>query len=254
MRKLVLIAALVFAAYLALLALDVEAQATHEMADMPGMSMPENSSNHADHAMSERHLDMGPHMHMTEPRQPQPGDQQRADDIVRKLRASIEKYQDYRVAEADGYKIFQPNLKTPMKHFTNWRYAMRAGWKFDPEHPTSLLYEQRGDDYKLVGAMFTAPNRLSEAQLDQRVPLSVAQWHQHVDFCKAPKGSEREYFGKNARFGLMGSITTADACKAAGGKFYPVIFNWMVHVYPWESTREAQWSLERQSVAHQHAD
>ena len=253
MRKLYLIVALACAVYLALLALHVEAQAA-DAHDMSGMSMPENSSSHADQAMSNHHLDMGPHMRMTDLRPSNPADQQRADDIVRRLRASIEKYQDYRVALADGYKIFMPNAKTPMKHFTNWRYAMRAGWRFDPEHPTSLLYEQHGDSYKLVGAMFTAPKRYGEEQLDQRVPLSVAQWHEHVDFCKAPKGSENEYFGKTPRFGLLGSITSKEECDAAGGKFYPVLFNWMVHVYPWETTREAQWSLERQSAGHQHMD
>ncbi len=251
MRTILAIAVLVFSIYIALMALHVEAQTR---ADASGSAMEMSHDAVAEPSMSHHHLDMGPHMRMTELRVPNAADQQRADEIVRSLRSSIEKYQDYRIALSDGYKIFLPNLKTPMKHFTNWRYAMRAGWKFDPEHPTSLLYERHGDDYKLIGAMYTAPRRYSEDKLDKRVPLSVAQWHEHVNLCKAPKGSETEYFGPNARFGLLGSITTKQDCEAVGGKFYPVVFGWMVHVYPWETTREAQWSVERQAMAQRHAD
>ena len=41
--------------------------------------------------------------------------------------------------------------------------------------------------------------------------------------------------------GLTGSIVTKEACSEAGGTFYPVIFGWMVHVYPFEDTREKIW-------------
>ncbi len=37
-----------------------------------------------------------------------------------------------------------------------------------------------------------------------------------------------------AKFGLSGTIATAQACKAAGGRFFPQIFGWMVHVYPFD--------------------
>ncbi len=32
----------------------------------------------------------------------------------------------------------------------------------------------------------------------------------------------------------------------AGGTFHPVIFNWMVHVYPFETEQANIWSVERQ--------
>ena len=41
-------------------------------------------------------------------------------------------------------------------------------------------------------------------------------------------------------------------CEAAGGKFMPQIFGWMVHVYPFEQKPEDVWSVERQ--AHNHMD
>ena len=40
-------------------------------------------------------------------------------------------------------------------HFNNPEYAREAAEHFNPEHPTSLLYEKNGDGYKLIGVMYT---------------------------------------------------------------------------------------------------
>ena len=226
----------------------------HSKMDMPQGSADDHGMDPAMPAMSSKHMDMGPHMKMTELRAAKPGDQERADKVVTELRQSIAKYEDYHAALADGYKIFLPNVKMPMKHFTNWHYAVEAQFRFNPDHPTSLLYEQQGDTYKLIGAMYTAPRRFGEDDLDKRVPLSVAQWHEHVNLCRPPKGHEKEMLSEHPRFGLAGSITTKAECEGAGGTFYPIIYNWMVHVYPFEKNPADVWSLERQMPGHQHAD
>ena len=214
----------------------------------------EDGMGHAMHAMSSRHLDMGPHMKMTEMRPLRAGDQQRADEIVQSAKQVMQNYADYRDALADGFRIFMPNLKQKMYHFTKGMYAMEAAFRLNPEHPTSLLYEKTADGgYKLIGVMYTAPARVSTEELDARIPLSIARWHEHVNFCAAPRGREREYFGPKAKFGLLGSISTERECTAAGGKFRPQIFGWMVHVYPNEKTPEAIWSVERQ-MEHKHGD
>ncbi|MGA8765356.1 MAG: hypothetical protein WB562_21000 [Candidatus Sulfotelmatobacter sp.] len=93
--------------------------------------------------------------------------------------------------------------------------------------------------------MYTAPKRRTEDQLDERIPLSVAQWHEHVNYCAPPAGRKREVLDPHPQFGLHGSITTQEGCDAAGGTFHPVIFNWMVHVYPYEKDQP---SVGRQSV------
>jgi hypothetical protein len=183
---------------------------------------------------------------MTALRPAKPGDAARAQEVVESARRASEKYLDYRTALAEGYKIFHPELPQKMYHFTNYGYAMEAAFRFNPEHPTSLLYEKHGDDYKLIGVMYTAPKRLTEDQLDERVPLSVAQWHEHVNFCTAPAGRKGEYLTPHPQFGLRGSIATQEACDAAGGTFHPVIFNWMVHVYPFEKDQASIWSVSRQ--------
>jgi len=228
---------------------------------MPGMDMPghnmkgmsaDNDSEAGDHSMSsamnsmEGHMDMGPHMKMTALRPAKPGDADRAQQIVEAARKASQKYMDYHLALADGFRIFLPNIPQKMYHFTNYSYGREAAMSFNPEHPTSLLYEKHGEDYKLIGVMYTAPKRFTEDDLDQRIPLSIAQWHEHVNFCTAPVGRKMEYFGPNPLFGLKGSIKTQEACDAEGGTFHPVVFNWMVHVYPLEKNQTAIWSVDRQ--------
>ena len=231
--------------------MDMSGASGHDMSkmkDMPTSGEKEADSDASAHVMNsmEGHMDMGPHMKMTALRQPKEGDAKRALQVAEQARTASEKYTDYHKALADGYKIFHPEVPQKMYHFTNYGYAMEAAFRFDPEHPTSLLYEKQGDDYKLIGVMYTAPKRFTEEQLDERIPLSVAQWHEHVNFCAPPADKRKEMLAAHPQFGLRGSITTQEACDAAGGTFHPVIFNWMVHVYPFEKDQANVWSVERQ--------
>src|SRR6266852_2619367 len=230
---------------------------THKMTDADMRDMVGTNSDgtaHAMRSMEGRQMSMGPHMKMTTLRDLKPGDQEKADQVVAAARKAAEKYTDYKIALADGYKIFLPNLPQKQYHFTNYWYWFEAGLRFNPEHSTSLLYEKHGDDYRLIGVMYTAPKNATEDQLDQRIPLSVAQWHAHVNMCVPPADKKREARGPNAKFGLAGSIATKEDCEAAGGKFMPQIFGWMVHVYPLEQKPEDIWSVERQAHGHNHGD
>jgi hypothetical protein len=219
-----------------------EEQGMHEMP-----ATESDSNTEAMHSMEAHRMDMGPHMKMTELRPVQAGDQERADEVVKAARAVAEKYKDYRVALMDGYKIFMPNVPQKQYHFTNYWNAFRAREEFDPSRPASLLYEKDGDGYKLIGVMYTAKKDATEEELNARIPLSVAQWHAHVNLCIAPRSERGAAFEPNPKFGLGGSIATQAACDAAGGKFLPQIFGWMVHVYPFEKTQAEIWSVERQA-------
>jgi hypothetical protein len=232
---------------------------------MPGMTMsgppaagamndapePGDGSASAMQAMQGHHLDVGPHMKMTSMPEIKPGDREKADQVVNGARAAAAKYQDHKAALADGYKIFLPDVPQKQYHFTNYWYAFRARNHFDPTRPTSLLYEKRGDDYKLIGVMYTAKKDASEGELNSRIPLSIAQWHAHVNLCMPPKDRRQEAIPPHAKFGLAGSISSQQECQAEGGRFYPQVFGWMVHVYPFEQKQEDIWSVERQ---HHHGD
>lgn len=205
---------------------------------MSGMDMDDAKAN--EHAavtdmtpgVHHEHGDHNAHMYMTSTRKQSAEDTQRANEIVEQLRAAIEKYKDYHVALNEGYKIFLPNLPQPEYHFTSYWNGFMEGLSFDPARPTSLLYKKTTSGYELVGAMYTMPKRASEEQLNARVPLSVATWHLHTNLCMPPKDQVRS--ADWTKFGLRGSIATQEACDAAGGRFSPVIFGWMVHVYPYE--------------------
>ena len=188
---------------------------------------------------------MGGHMYMTTLRPIKPGDKTKADAIVAAAKEAMEPYKDYNKALADGYEIFLPRIPQPMYHFTKGENARVALTHFDPLKPTSLLYKKTADGgYTLVGAMYTDRVTASEDEINERVPLSIARWHQHVNFCKAPAGHLKEYFGPDAKYGLMGSINTREACEKAGGTFLPHVFGWMVHVYPYETDPAKVWSTD----------
>jgi hypothetical protein len=197
----------------------------------------------SDHSMGEHHHMHGsPHMRLTMRRPERPGDRQRAAAIVAALRPAIEKYRDYRVALQNGYEIFAPNVPQPMYHFTNYLEGLAETFRFKPDQATSLLYRKTSEGYELMGAMYTAPRNEPEVDLDARVPLSVAQWHAHVNICLPPRGAATT--ADWAKFGPDGSITTAEGCRSAGGRFFPQLFGWMVHVYPFEPTLEKAFALD----------
>jgi hypothetical protein len=179
-------------------------------------------------------------MKWTSLRPSNPEDSKRADRIVQALRHALQKYQDYRVALKDGFEPFLPQVAQPKYHFTKKWYGFKAAFGFDPTEPTSLLYKKTPTGYELIGAMYTAHKRMTEEQLHDRVPLSVAQWHAHVNVCLPPRRG-----GGNAdwtKFGLKGSIATEEKCEAAGGRWYPQVYGWMLHVFPYEETPEKIWT------------
>jgi hypothetical protein len=211
---------------------------------MPGMNMDDDKGNHAQTGAMEsmahgHHMDSA-HMLMTPVRSASAEDRSRADEISATLGRAIQKYKDYRVALADGFHIFAPNLPQAQYHFTNYWNGYLEGFTFDPARPTSLLYKKTRDGYELIGAMYTAPRTAGLDELNERVPLGVARWHQHTNLCMPKRGEAAHADWK--KFGLMGSISTESECQEAGGRFYPVIFGWMVHVYPFESSAAKIWA------------
>jgi hypothetical protein len=190
-----------------------------------------------------------PHMRMTALARPQPGDSARAATTLAALRAGLVPYADYHRALADGFRIFAPKVPQHVYHFSSPMRGFAAMIHFDPASPSSLLYEKTGDSsYKLVGAMYTAPKWASPSDLNERVPLSFAQWHLHTNWClpKLRDGTRLGERGPDGRplFGGKGSITTKEACDAANGRFFKQPLGWMVHVYPAATDPAAIWGRD----------
>jgi len=184
------------------------------------------------------------HMCITPLRPMQPDDEEKVKALINQIKAAIEKYKDYKKALADGYIIGNPKVDQRQYHFTNNTNVRLADTQFDPTRPSSLLYYHTPTErYRLEGVMFTDSTSATEDELNQRIPLSIARWHEHTNFCAAPANKVYEYHGENPKFGMFGSIHTAEACKAGGGTFFPIIFSWMIHVFPYETDMKDVFSM-----------
>lgn len=181
-----------------------------------------------------------PHVYSTVMRSSASGDSQRAQEILDILRRSMGKYKDYKVAIADGFEPFMPKTEQRLYWFISSRNAYASQYEFNPGHPTSLLYKKSKGSYELEGAVFTAPKAATESQLNDRVPLSVARWQESVNLCAPPKRAPG-HPADLKEFGLDGTIATKAACIAAGGRWVPQVFGWMVTVLPFESNPDAIW-------------
>lgn len=232
----------------------------HDMSAMDGMD-----HEVAPNAMG-AHMKMDAHMTMTELRPASAQDQDRARFLLDSLRRTLHPYRNYRVALAQGMQIFLPGVPQDVYHFVDYRASGEEyRGRFDPTHPGSLLYVKEGDgDYRLVGAMYSAPPEATPDDLDAMIPLSVARWHAHTNIC-LPNGitlddmlrdqigtdrsdmpgmlsvaanphalelNHRLGFLADGRFGFEGKIADRAQCAAAGGHLLPQAFGWMVHVYP----------------------
>jgi hypothetical protein len=142
--------------------------------DMEGRDMGNDSGGSGDASTGAvggmgKHMDMGAHMTMTKLRAPTPADSERAAQIMQTMRDQLSKYQDYKVAQADGYLPYMEKVPQDVYHFTS-KQQTQAEYLGDPDlkHPGSLLYEKKTfGGYKFVGAMYSAPpnyNRTSSTR------------------------------------------------------------------------------------------
>jgi hypothetical protein len=211
----------------------VHPKATTDSARVAGM---------ADQAMSgPMKENMAKHMELTPARTPTHDDSVHAMRVAVDLKRAIAKYQDTAVAVADGYKMFLPNVKIQkVYHFTNYGRAFKEAFRFDAAQPTSLLYKRRNDGkLALAGAMYTMPKRANVDRLNERIPLSVARWHKHVNWCLPKPGEEARWLetkdGK-PQFGPESPVATKSACDAVKGEFHESLFGWMLHANVYEGT------------------
>lgn len=236
------IIALTVAAMIVLPATVIAQHSAHEshasrdsMPGMNGMHAMPSMQGETDASMSAAMAEMSshPHMRMTAARPATAADSGRARAIADTLRRVLAKYRDVSVAEADGFKMFAPRMKQQrIYHFTRKWSAVKAAFTFDAAAPTSLLYTRDATgQFTLTGAMYTAPRRASEDDLNARVPLSIAHWHEHINICRPKGGDERWKETRNGKvlFGPAGAISTEADCIANNGRWNAQLFGWMVH-------------------------
>lgn len=103
--------------------------------------------------------------------------------FIERVISATAKYEDIRVAMADGYFQLTQDLPGIAAHFLNGKYNA-DGILMDPERPEILLYTKRLDGtWRLVGAMFSSEKVTPEPPAFFG-PLDV--WHKHENLCFTP--------------------------------------------------------------------
>ena len=173
------------------------------------------------------------HMRMAERRVATPADSLRATRIVSDSRAALSRYTDVVIAEHEGYVKFLPWLEEQdVYHYNNIQNVFSTISTFDATKPSSLLYRKVNGKLALIGAMYTAMPGSTPDQLDARLPLGVAHWHEHVNFCgPQPEAVRASKVVDGIAVARWLAITSRQECTAAGGRFVPRLFGWMAHVY-----------------------
>lgn len=129
-------------------------------------------------------------------------------------RAGTEKYQDVRVALADGYRQVTQDLPGIASHFISPANVIDG--VFDPAKPEILLYTKIDGQWKLAGVSYLAPFTGSETPPEGFAgPLDV--WHYHTDLC---------FKGQS----VISATKSAAECRAAGGAFTKNT-GWMAHLW-----------------------
>lgn len=134
-----------------------------------------------------------------------------ASTFVAQVKASTAKYEDIKLAMADGYAQITQDLPGIAAHFVKAAY-LADSVMMDPTKPEFLLYTRRLDgNWRLVGTMFyaglgaePAPNYFG----------ALDAWHLHENLC----------------FAAGGVRTTASQAECKGGLFVRKT-NWQLHVW-----------------------
>ena len=100
-----------------------------------------------------------------------------ADELYAQVVATLARYEDPLVAEADGYQVLPIVGKD--HHADNPDY-LKDGRVLDPERPETLVYAESARGPVLLGAMFQMPG-LNDPGPRVGGPLTV--WHSHENIC-----------------------------------------------------------------------
>jgi hypothetical protein len=138
-----------------------------------------------------------------------------------RAKQATEKYQDVRVAEADGYRMLGSEFPGMGAHFV----LTMEPKEFQIEKPPILLYHKSADapgGYTLVGLgyLFDAPAGPDGQPVNPPFPKALAHWHQHDNVCMGPKLDNPH------------SLSESE-CRAQGGHFIAKT-QWLVHVWIWK--------------------
>lgn len=141
--------------------------------------------------------------------------------LLDRARQATAKYQDVRVAEAEGYQPLGGDHPGMGVHFV----LTMEPKGFDIEKPPILLYVKDASapgGYTLVGVgyLLNSAEGPDGQPLDPPFPKALAQWHRHDNICMLP------------HLDNPGALSESE-CRARGGHFV-AHSQWLVHAWIWK--------------------
>ena len=148
---------------------------------------------------------------------------QHTNDQLAAAHQATARYQDIRVAEAEGYRAVGPNVPGMGTHYV--RHTERTG--FSVTEPPILLYERDAtapNGMRLVGVSYllVATAGADGQPIESPFPRALASWHKHNNLCVLPDN------------GASADLTEAQ-CRARNGQFTNET-SWMVHAWIWKDS------------------
>lgn len=148
--------------------------------------------------------------------------------MLETARNATAKYQDVRVAEAEGFRAIGPDVPGMGIHFVGPHRN-----SFDIAHPDILLYEKNPSapsGFSLVGVSYllNAETDTDGQPKNPPFPKLLATWHRHSNLCVFPDRSVRT------------DLSQGD-CTTQGGRF-SALTQWMVHAWIWKDSPDGVFS------------
>ena len=153
---------------------------------------------------------------------------------LERARLATAKYQDVRVAQADGYQPVGPDIPGMGVHFVQTLEPKG----FDIEKPPILLYQKTPaapGGYTLVGVsyLWSAAEGPDGQPLDPPFPKSLAHWHRHGNICVLPN--------------IQNPHVSESQCREQGGHFVAQS-QWLVHAWIWKDNPAGVFSAENPAL------
>jgi hypothetical protein len=146
---------------------------------------------------------------------------QQTSDQLAAARQATTRYQDVRVAEAEGYRAVGPHVPGMGTHY------VRHTAGFSVTDPPILLYERDAaapNGMRLVGVSYLLVARagVDGQPIESPFPRTLASWHKHNNVCVLPDN---------------GATTdlTEEQCRARSGQFTNET-SWMLHAWIWKDS------------------
>ena len=154
---------------------------------------------------------------------------------LERARQATAKYEDVRLAEADGYHAMGPDVPGMGVHFVQTLEAK----EFDIEKPPILLYQKNQaapGGYSLVGVtyLWNGAEGPDGQPVDPPFPKSLARWHRHSNICVLPGLSNPHELNQSQ-------------CREKGGQFFAQA-PWMVHAWIWKDNPAGVFSSENPAL------